>query len=274
MVYKAIAKALTEQHIDLFSAVKLSECKITKKYLLDKAGIDICTGSAVMIAIPYFVKDDTVGNISEYAKSRDYHLFFATLFEELLPKLRSEFAEYKFEGFVDHSPIDEINASAMAGLGIIGANGLLITKKYSSFIFLGEIITDAPIQCVKKEITLCESCGLCMNSCPVGCDKHGCLSAITQKKGDLTEAEKELILANGSAWGCDICQKICPHTQKALKSDSIYSNIPFFSEKRTSRLTYQMVEEMSEDEFKERAYSWRGKGVLLRNLLLLESLNK
>ena len=113
-----------------------------------------------------------------------------------------------------------------------------------------------------------------MNSCPVGCDKHGCLSAITQKKGDLTEAEKELILANGSAWGCDICQKICPHTQKALKSDSIYSNIPFFSEKRTSRLTYQMVEEMSEDEFKERAYSWRGKGVLLRNLLLLESLNK
>lgn len=274
MIYESITKALSEKSLDLFSAVKLLDCKITKKYLLDKAGIDPLVGSAIMIAVPYLVKDDIEGNISEYAKSRDYHLFFASLFEELLPALRAEFPKYRFEGFVDHSPIDEINAAAIAGLGAIGANGLLITEKYSSFIFLGEIITDAPIQCKSNEIKLCENCAFCLNSCPIGCDKFRCLSAITQKKGDLTDCEKELILSNGSVWGCDICQKVCPHTKKAIKCGSIYSPIPFFSEKRISNLTYKMIEEMPDKDFKERAYSWRGKSVLLRNLNLIESFDK
>ena len=67
-------------------------------------------------------------------------MFFSSLFGEILPILRKSFPEYKFEGFTDHSPIDEINAAALAGFGMIGANGLLITEKYSSFVFVGEIV--------------------------------------------------------------------------------------------------------------------------------------
>lgn len=274
MIYKRIKELLERQSIDLFAPIRLSDCKITKKYLLDKAGISSDAGSAIMIAVPYFVKDNTAGNISEYAKSQDYHLFFASLFGELLPCLREDFPQYRFEGFVDHSPIDEINAAARAGLGLIGANGLLITEKYSSFVFIGEIITDAQIECGVREVSLCEGCRLCLNACPVGCDKVGCLSATTQKKGELTEDEKELILSCGSAWGCDICQKICPHTKNAIESGSIYSKIPFFNENRIPHLTYSTIEGMSDEEFAKRAYSWRGRSVLLRNLKLLESSDK
>ena len=274
MIYSKIAEHLKSQSIDLFAPIKLSDCKITKKYLLDKAGIDPSVGSAIIMAVPYFVKDDCAGNISEYAKSRDYHLFFDFLFKELTETLNREFPEYKFMGFTDHSPIDEINAAALGGLGIIGANGLFISEKYSSFVFLGELITDAPLNCVKNEIRLCENCGLCFNVCPVGCDKIGCLSAITQKKGELSDDEKTLILANGSAWGCDICQKVCPHTKRAIKCGSIYSSVPFFNEDRIPFLTYEAIEGMSDGEFEKRAYSWRGKKVLLRNLKLLESSDK
>lgn len=267
-VYGKISELLLRQGIDCFAPVALSDCKIIKKYLLEKANISEEIGSAVMIAVPYMVNDED-GNISEYAKSRDYHLFFSMLFGEILPVLREEFPQYSFEGFTDHSPIDEINAAAITGLGMIGSNGLLITEKYSSFVFVGEIITNASIKCQKQEIRLCENCGLCKISCPVGCDKVGCLSAITQKKGELSKDEIALISRHGSAWGCDICQKVCPHTQKAIKNGSIYSKIPFFLEKRTPLLTYEIVEKMSDEEFKERAYSWRGKAPLLRNLEIL-----
>ena len=268
-VYEKISDLLKEKNIYCFAPISLSECKIIKKYLLERSGISENNGTAFMIAVPYMVKDEIKGNISEYAKSKDYHLFFSSLFGEILPVLRSEFPEYKFEGFTDHSPIDEINAAAKAGLGIIGSNGLFITEKYSSFVFVGEIITDAPIKCEAHEIKLCEDCGLCKKACPTGCDKIGCLSAVTQKKGELTEDETSLIALNGSAWGCDICQKVCPHTQKAIKSGSVYSEISFFLNDRTPYLTYDLVENMPDELFKERAYSWRGKAPLLRNLKIL-----
>ena len=142
MVYSKISQLLSERNIDLFAPVKLSDCKITKKYLLDKAGISPESGYAVIMAVPYLVNDGIEGNISEYAKSRDYHLFYSSLFEELIEKLRLEFPEYKFAGFTDHSPIDEINAAAMGGLGIIGANGLFIAEKYSSFVLYTGITTE------------------------------------------------------------------------------------------------------------------------------------
>lgn len=269
-VFEMISGMLRDRRIYCFAPVSLSECKITKSRLLERVGIAPEKGSAVMMAVPYAVNDGQKGNISDYAKSRDYHLFFAQLFDELLPVLRSKFPDYRFAGFADHSPIDEIHAAAIGGLGIIGRNGLVITENYSSLIFLGEIVTDAPIECQKQPVRHCEDCGLCLSACPVGCDKQRCLSAITQKKGELSEEEEALILENGSVWGCDTCQTVCPHTKKVYASGTVYSPIPFFSEGRIPFLTRRTVEDMTEDEFAERAYSWRGRGAILRNLVLFE----
>ena len=76
------------------------------------------------------------------------------------------------------------------------------------------------------------NCGACARICPSNCmdesdprPKTECLSAITQKKGELTDKEIEMMLKNGSIWGCDVCQNVCPYTKNAS-----FTPISYFDE--------------------------------------------
>ena len=79
--------------------------------------------------------------------------------------------------------------------------------------------------------------------------------------------------AHGSAWGCDLCQLACPVTKKARENGTLYTAIPFFTESAHTPLTAKEIEEMPDEEFAARAYSWRGKPTVLRNLKYLEEEN-
>lgn len=264
-------KELLHAHgITLAAPVPLSALTVTRRYLLDRHGIE--DGTAFLFAVPYYTTacDDCARNISCYSVSRDYHRFFAELFEKILPVLRQKFEGVTFVGFTDHSPIAEGEAAVKAGLGSFGCNHLFLTKEHSSFVFLGEIITDAKIPCTAHEISTCTACGACRRACPVGLDSAQCLSALTQKKGDLSEAQQAALLAHGMAWGCDTCQLACPVTVAAKKAGTLYSHIPYFCENTTPHLTAEAIDAMSDEEFAARAYSWRGRDTIKRNLLLLE----
>jgi len=264
-------KSLLSSHgVDLAAPLSLSDCTVTRAYLLERAGIS--SGTAVMMAVPYYTTlcDDPARNISVYAVSRDYHLFFARLFDEVLPVLRREFPDCRFAGFADHSPIAEAEAAVRAGLGMYGKNHLFLTKKYSSFVFLGEIITDAVLPATPAPVTVCVDCGACAAACPVGLDVKNCVSALTQKKGELDETEKAALLAHGLAWGCDRCQEACAVTKAARAAGTLYTDIPFFKESAVPHLTADAVCAMTDEKFSERAYAWRGRDVILRNLTLLE----
>lgn len=265
-----IAKLLAARGISLSAPIALKDCHITRPYLLERA--QIADGTAFLFAVPYYTTkcDDPARNISAYAVSRDYHRFFAALFDELLPILRREFPAYKFAGFTDHSPIAEGEAAVRVGLGFFGCNHLFLTHEFSSYVFLGEIVTDARIEAPVSEIKACTACGACRAACPVDLTVAECLSALTQKKGALTDAEQRAILAHGCAWGCDRCQEACPVTKQAKKSGSIYTTIPFFTDTAIPHLSADTLRAMSEEEFAARAYSWRGREVILRNLELLE----
>lgn len=267
-MYERISELLFSEGITLFAPIPLGECKITKKYLLDREKIE--GGTAIMIAAPYYTKHCDGASISAYAVSRDYHLFYRELFDRIIPTLQEEFPNEKFAGFADHSPIAEIDAAARAGLGVIGRNNMLITEDFSSFIFVGEIITSAVLDCKASEMRYCEDCGACIAACPA---KNGreCLSAVTQKKGALTPDEAQYVLEGSCAWGCDICQNVCPHTARAKKSGSIYSAIPFFEKSPIPHPTRELIEKMDDGEFKSRAFSWRGRDCILRNLDLLDT---
>lgn len=252
------------------AAIPLSFCKIIRPYKLEKCGFkDFASLSAIMFTIPYLTENKGK-NISSYAIPRDYHLFCKELFDKVIPKLKMRFPENNFAGFADNSPIDEVHAAALSGLGIIGDNGLLITNEHSSYVFIGEIITDLEIgHSGNYDIKRCESCGRCAAACPkTECGE--CLSAITQKKGELTEYEISIIKKHGSAWGCDLCSEVCPHTQKAIQNGTIYTDIPFFIGELTPKLSKEAVTNMSDEEFSRRAYSWRKKETVLRNLTILE----
>lgn len=268
-MFAFLSEILQKNHIDCFAALPLSACRVTKPYLLERAGIT--SGSAVILAVPYFTPAcvSPERNLSAYAVGYNYHAFFDALFAELLPLLKERYPEHRFAGFADHSPIAEIEAASRAGLGVIGKNGLLLTERYSSYVFLGELLTDAPLPYTLVEPRFCESCGLCKKICPM--EKIGtCLSALTQKKGELDEAEIIALRRYGSCWGCDLCQEVCPHTVRAIQSGSIYTPIPYFHENNIPRLSLAILDAMEEDEFQKRAYSWRKRETIRRNLLLLQ----
>lgn len=264
---------LAKFNIPPASAIPLSECTVTRPYMLKRAGFDTTDGITVcMLMIPYYVSSEKT-NISHYSKSRDYHLFFDTVCRYVTDQLKSVYPDCIIAGFADTSPINERTAAAKAGLGIIGDNGMLITEKYSSYVFIGEIITNCTdIHTSVHEIKHCPSCGKCRSVCPMLCGLGECLSHVTQKKGELTDCETEAIKKYNTAWGCDICQECCPYTEKAKAVGSIYTDIDFFKSERTEYLSSDILAGMSDEEFSQRAYSWRGRKTVMRNLNIIENL--
>lgn len=267
---------LLDNGIEYFALVPLDRCKILKEYLLTKNGFDKGANVITML-IPYRTEHTPV-NLSVYASVRDYHGFVAELSQKLEAYASKKYPCAKIKLFSDHSPIDEVHAACISGLGFIGANGLLINEKYSSFVFLAECVTDltpcelemdyAPVAEVKE----CLHCGRCAISCPSGCIKKPggvddfnpktlCLSAVTQKKGELTEDEINLMLDNNTVWGCDVCQNVCPYTKSAE-----LSHIEYFKKGVITKLTQDALDDMTHEEFMSRPFSWRGKGVIERNL--------
>ena len=270
-MFEILLNFLQKKNIDLVGALPLSACRITRPYLLERAKIQ--DGTVFMLAVPYYTPacDDPKRCISAYAVSRDYHLFFEELYGELLPLLTEQFPNNRFAAFADHSPISELHAAVRAGLGVIGKNGLILTEKYGSYVFLGEIITDLHIPCDVKDVKFCEDCGACENACPsIVNEKSVCLSTLSQKKGDLSEEEKNLLLSTNTVWGCDRCQECCPYNQRAKKAGTIYSPIAFFNQETLPSPTAEDIEDMSDETFSARAYSWRGRETILRNLRLRE----
>lgn len=273
-------KFLKNKGIEFYSIVPLERCKILKEYLLTKNGLDKSC-NAIMMLFPYRSKITPV-NLSVYASVKDYHGYVASFANELEAYMKEKHPNSVFKMFSDHSPIDEVHATCVAGLGFIGDNGLLINEKYSSFVFIGECITNLSPKELDMEYAhitepkSCLHCGKCASLCPCGCignsspnPKAQCLSAITQKKGELSEEEISLMLNNGSIWGCDICQNACPFTKNAQ-----YSPIEYFNEDVIATLDINTLNSMTDEALSTRPFSWRGRSVIERNVLAYEKFKK
>ena len=249
--------------IPLYTALPFEVCKIINPRLLERTLPD--ARSVLLFILPYYTGRDE-GNLSLYARSKDYHLYAKELWGKLSALLSEAFPEHHFCSFVDHSPINEVHACGLGGLGVIGDNGLLITKDYGSFIFLGEVLSDLEYTAFglpepALHIEGCLHCGKCRQACP--CHFEDCASGISQKKGTLTPEEQELFFKTDLIWGCDHCQLVCPLNKNAQKTA-----IPFFYEERINTLTAEGLDAMSKEEFEKRAFAWRGRAVPQRNLAL------
>ena len=223
-------------------------------HLLDcraKSRIPENAKTVIMCTFPYKVQEETPQYLSRYAAVPDYHTVCGKILENACKNLRKKYPQNAFEYFCDNSPIPEVHTAAVAGLGIKGDNGLLITKDYGNFVFLGEIITDISIDC-ENNYSECAHCGKCKAACPVCFEKSDCLSDISQKK-QVTEEELKKLKDNGILWGCDICQNACP-LNKDIKNTDIYEFINGY------RNEYIIGEDTT-----NRPYTWRGEKVIKRN---------
>lgn len=255
------------ENIEFFGVAPYSECKVISERI--ESTIPFLPKSAVIYLVPYYLGDGE--NLSAYAVSCDYHVYMRECSERIISGLRDIYPEGSFAAFSDHSPIDERHTAASLGLGIIGDNRLLINKKYGSYVFIGEIITSLEADLLGASaigaIKTCEHCGICKNACPTGSliGDGECLSEITQKKGELSAENIALMRRINTVWGCDVCQRVCPHNNGISPSP-----IEFFAKDRITRLTSEILSNMTDEEFSQRAYSWRKRKTVERNLKELE----
>ena len=245
--------------------------KFAKELGIERVGF---SANAVVVLFPYFVKGEE-GNLSMYARGIDYH----RVAEEKLKKTEAFLQNLGATETLIHADkgtLDDRKAAYDAGLGFFGKNGMLICGEYGSYFFIGQVVHNLKIDADKPLTGSCLSCGACVNSCPGGAlTENGfkidkCLSEISQKRGELSDYEQRLLKNNGLCWGCDVCQAVCPHNK-----DLPTTAMPEFLDRRITHLSPKDVAGLSNREFKnkfgEYAFSWRGKGVLERNLKVLFS---
>lgn len=260
------------EQIDAYAALDVRDVTLTRAYLVER--LPFTPKTAILFLAPYYAGESE--NLSRYAAPRDYHLYMKGLFSRFTDALAEYNPTRHAAGFADHSPINEREAAARAGLGILGDNGLIIHEKYGSFVFIGEILTDAPPDACGARAPIspprCEGCGACRAACPTGIlrgESDKCLSAITQQKAPLLEEDVALMKTANTVWGCDVCQTACPHNARAVRGGSALTPIPFFRKERITRITPTILAGMSDSDFADRAFSFRGRGILERNLKIL-----
>lgn len=213
--------------------------------------------SVITVLFPYNLGEKAYENrnISRYAVPEDYHKICLSYLEKIKKEFEEKHTDEVFECFCDNSPVKEVRAAALSSLGVIGKNGLLINKKYGSYVFIGEIVTTARLKYTESEIESCLECGKCEKACESGGikNKSECLSAITQQKGEIENKYKSLIRKSGVIWGCDICQEVCP-----MNENKALTKIPEFTKNTVFNIDADTCLE-------NRAFEWRGKSVIKRN---------
>lgn len=259
-----IRKFFDEEKIAYAEALSYADARETAPHIL--ARTDLSPRSLLVFLLPYYAGE--TDNLSVYAAAKDYHLAIREVTDRLIAHLSVLFPDSHSVGFGDHSPIDERHAALAAGLGILGENGLLINETYGTYVFIADILTDIPPEALgavaPHALVRCEGCGACRRACPTGIlrgESESCLSAVTQRKGDLTDEEIALMKKCNTVWGCDLCQSACPHNRAPKVTP-----LAFFREERIPRLTREILDGMDKKAFKERAFAWRGRRVVERNL--------
>jgi epoxyqueuosine reductase len=137
--------------------------------------------------------------------------------------------DYRY--YVDTGPVLERGWAARAGLGFIGKNAMLISRRHGNWLLLAAIPTRvelAPDEPVRKKIEdreskienpvglLCGKCTRCLDACPTNAfprpgvvDARRCISYQTiENKGVIPRALRRGIGAH--IYGCDVCLEVCP----------------------------------------------------------------
>ena len=223
--------------------------------------------SIICVARLYNVPES--GPVARYARTPDYHDVLRNDLEALAAKLRNEAGEFGYRICVDMAPLLERSLARAAGIGWIGRNTCLINQQLGSYIFLAEMLVSLKIVSSPAPAPdRCGSCTRCIDACPTDAiqpgglrtelDSRRCISYLTiELKGDIPD---ELRPAVGDlAFGCDICQEVCPWNRKA----------PFASESSFCPSLEELAV-LSPDDFRERFRRtpvWRTKYQgLLRNV--------
>jgi epoxyqueuosine reductase len=176
--------------------------------------------TVVALACNYYSPDESAPDspVARYARGRDYHATLKDRLRALRRALGGHYPEVRTYASVDTAPVMEKVWAARAGLGYVGRNGCFITEEFGSYVLLATLILDAEVDAWASGPAMdrCGSCNLCVSSCPTDAivadatvDARRCLSYQTiENRGESPEDMRSAYA--GMAFGCDICQDVCP----------------------------------------------------------------
>jgi epoxyqueuosine reductase len=180
--------------------------------------------SVVSILVPYAPRRPEApagalsDHIARYALGDDYH----DVLDRMLRKLEDALPGVKTWRYVDTGPLSDRASAAQAGLGWIGRNGMLISDEIGSYFFIGTLLTALENDLEAELVTdRCGTCTRCLDACPTSAilsdrtlDSARCISYATIEHRGPLDPDVAAHL-EGNAFGCDICQEVCPWNGRA-----------------------------------------------------------
>lgn len=191
--------------------------------------------SVISLAYNYFPEttplqpNSSTPQIAKYAWGDDYHHVVKDKLFKLIDRIKTLYPQFEGRAFVDSAPVMERQWAVKAGLGWIGKNSLLLRKGVGSFFFLAEIIGNIDLTPDQPQTDHCGECTACIDACPTQAivqpqviDSTRCISYLTIEdktwpKGNSnshnpnkTEVIDPTINTGQWAYGCDVCQDVCP----------------------------------------------------------------
>jgi epoxyqueuosine reductase len=180
--------------------------------------------SVICVALNYYTGHarpvgDHYAKIARYAWGRDYHKLLHQRLKALSRWLEAQADGILTRYYADTGPIQDKVWAERTGIGWIAKNSNLITREYGSWIFLGEILTNAELSSDAPHRPHCGTCRRCIDACPTQAivepfvvDANRCIAyhTIENRSPDLP-ADLSL---HGWVAGCDICQDVCPWNQR------------------------------------------------------------
>ncbi|TAN76334.1 MAG: tRNA epoxyqueuosine(34) reductase QueG [Magnetospirillum sp.] len=185
--------------------------------------------SVIVLGTNYTPKGDPLdltrrperGNVSVYARNRDYHDTVKKRLKALGRWLAGQYG-CDLKVFVDTAPVMEKPLAELAGLGWRGRHTNIVSRRWGSWLFLAEIFTSLEIAPDPPEHDRCGSCRACVDACPTGAlDGEGhieprrCISYLTIEAKDAIAAGLRPLMGN-RVYGCDDCLAACPWNKFAM----------------------------------------------------------
>ncbi|MBO1048234.1 MAG: tRNA epoxyqueuosine(34) reductase QueG [Dolichospermum sp. DEX182a] len=195
--------------------------------------------SLISVALNYYTpqerpQGDEYGKISRYAWGRDYHRVMHKKLKELAIWLESLGENVKARYYADTGPVQDKVWAQKAGIGWIAKNGNVITRKYGSWVFLAEILTNLALESDRPSTQHCGTCTRCLQACPTGAitepfvvDANRCIAYHTIE--NRAEELPANIAPHLQGWiaGCDICQDVCPWNQRFAQATDVTDFQPY-----------------------------------------------
>lgn len=197
-------------------------------------------------------QDPESPKIAMYALGEDYHDVIRKKMNLLFDFIKQEVGAFEGRCFVDSAPILEKTWAKKSGMGWVGKNTNLLSKRVGSYFFLSEIILDVELEYDTPVKDYCGNCTKCIDSCPTealtpyAIDASKCISYVTIELKDKVIPNEFKGKMDDWMYGCDVCQQVCP-----INSQAVEHNEPAFEPNlKLLQMTKADWENLNEATFK------------------------